>query len=459
MSVGTFDLPASSPAAALSAERESDAARVMLAYAATGIFFMLFPGTILGVANLIAISAGQTAGAISHGWVQAHGHAQIFGWIGTFIIGIGYRTLPSSLRRRLFGVDEAWISLGLWACGALMRWAVGVGAPGWRALLVGAALFELAGFGLFLRATAKHRPSGGARPGAWALVVIGGSGGLLLALLLQAKLALEAALWGDAPEFAADGNARFLVVAVWGFVLPFVWGFTARWVTTMLGLAEPRARHLLWAYLTSLAGVALSLAGWDALASGAFVVASTWVVFALRLYEPASDRLRIRGIHSSFPIFVRAAYAWLLVGAALGLWAATGSADMAGVAGASRHALTVGCMTTMVFSVAPRILPTFTLRRGLFSTRLMVASLVALTIGCAMRVVAEILAYQGYAHGAWRWLPVSALVELSAVALFALNMAASFLVVPKVTRRRYSPGGASLELIGGADTVVDAKGR
>jgi hypothetical protein len=252
---------------------------------------------------------------------------------------------------------------------------------------------------------------------------------------MQVGLAFRTAVWGDTPAFPAEANARFLALAIWGFVVPFVWGFTARWVLTMLGLGWPRGRHLLGAYLVSVAGVAFTLAGRDLLAAGALAAATAWAVYALRVFERATGRPRIHGIHPSFTLFVRAAYVWLLVAAGLGLWAAAAGPATAGVTGASRHALTVGCLTTMVFSVAPRILPTFTLRTRLFSPRLMALALVTLTAGCAMRVVAEILAYQGYAAGAWTWLPVSAAIELSAVAVFATNMAATFLFIPRVTRR------------------------
>jgi hypothetical protein len=43
--------------------------------------------------NLVSISSRRSLAVLSPSWLQAHGHAQIFGWIGTFIIGIGYYSL------------------------------------------------------------------------------------------------------------------------------------------------------------------------------------------------------------------------------------------------------------------------------------------------------------------------------------------------------------------------------
>ena len=53
--------------------------------------------------------------------------------------------------------------------------------------------------------------------------------------------------------------------------------------------------------------------------------------------------------------------------------------------------------------------------------------LILLMTGCTLRVASEILAYQGYADWAWSGLPLSALMELTAVFLFAVNLMVTFL--------------------------------
>ncbi len=54
---------------------------------------MLLPGTFVGVWNLIGISRRQALNALSPAWLQAHGQAQIFGWVGSFILGIAVYSL------------------------------------------------------------------------------------------------------------------------------------------------------------------------------------------------------------------------------------------------------------------------------------------------------------------------------------------------------------------------------
>ncbi|MGB7169983.1 MAG: hypothetical protein WBD32_13330 [Acidobacteriaceae bacterium] len=56
----------------------------------TGLFFMVLPGTVLSFSNLLAISAHHGLGSLSAEWIQAHGFSQVFGWIGTFVLGIGF---------------------------------------------------------------------------------------------------------------------------------------------------------------------------------------------------------------------------------------------------------------------------------------------------------------------------------------------------------------------------------
>jgi hypothetical protein len=110
-----------------------------------------------------------------------------------------------------------------------------------------------------------------------------------------------------------------------------------------------------------------------------------------------------------------------MVAAALGVYAARSDAN-GGIWGASRHALTVGFLASMVFAIGQRVLPAFCGMRLLYSKRLMLASLAVLNLGCLLRVASEIPAYEANLAVAWRILPVSAVTELTAVTLFAFNL-------------------------------------
>jgi uncharacterized protein involved in response to NO len=154
-------------------------------------------------------------------------------------------------------------------------------------------------------------------------------------------------------------------------------------------------------------------------------------VVAIRFFEPAAKPAKTINVHASFPVFIRIAYAWLLIAALLSIWASL-AGEAPGIWGASRHALTVGFIAAMVFSVGQRVLPSFCGMRILWSPRLMLVMLVLLMTGCTLRVASEIIAYQNYAAWAWNILPFSALIELTAVTLFAVNLILTFLRPPIV---------------------------
>ena len=86
--------------------REQSLSRMLMTYIVTGLVFMLLPGTFLGVWNLIKISNREAADSISPAWIQAHGHAQLFGWVGTFILGIGFYSIPKLRKLKPFALWE-----------------------------------------------------------------------------------------------------------------------------------------------------------------------------------------------------------------------------------------------------------------------------------------------------------------------------------------------------------------
>jgi uncharacterized protein involved in response to NO len=411
----------------ITAARETTPSRLLMLYLGTGLLFMLLPGTFLGVWNLLAISIHRAADSVSATWIQAHGHAQIFGWIGTFILGIGFYSIPKLRRLNSFALSAVWSSWALWTMGVTLRWLTSVYQWQWRTLLPLSAALELAAFVIFFRTVSRHRPqdSDKRKLDEWIFVVITGSVGLLLALLVNFGITLILAMRGASPEIPAEFDQRFLVVQTWGFLVPFVWGFSAKWLPVLLGLRSVRGRVLLLAVAVNSAGVLLGFADWMKAASLVLVVGLATAVYAPRLFEPVVRPAKVKGVHTSFPVFVRLAYIWALVAGTLGIWAASVE-NSHGIWGASRHALTVGFLATMVFAIGQRVLPAFSGMRLLFSTKLMFVAISFLTVGCLVRVSSEILAYQGLARSAWTWLSISAITEMTAVTLFAINLLATF---------------------------------
>jgi len=412
-------------------DRETAMSKLLMAFIGTGMLFMLFPGTLLGVWNLLQISGQEQGGRISPAWVQAHGHAQVFGWIGTFLLGIGFYSIPKLRDRATRVIRAAWICWALWTAGVAIRWAATVYFWNWRVLVPLGGILELAAFLIFFSVVSQHRPKDSSQKGSepWVWVVMTATLGFLSSLAVNLGLSLQASFRGVDPAFPHGADQRYLALLGWGFLVPFVWGFSAKWMRVFLGLRAFRTRFLYGTVVVNLAGVALALVGRFTPATLFFLLAVALSIVAIRIFETSEQEAKTKGIHKSFPVFVRIAYGWLLVAAGLGV-AANFFDTSGGFWGASRHALTVGFVSTMVLAVGQRILPAFAGMRLLWSPRLMFAGLFLLTIGCALRVSSEVLAYQGYAAWAWHVLPVSALTELTALSVFATNLLCTFLRQP-----------------------------
>ena len=410
---------------------ERQAARFLAAFILTGLVFVLLPGTLLGVWNLLRIAGEQTGTGATPAWIQAHGQAQLLGWVGTFILGISLYVLPKMRGRYIARLDLVWLDWGLWTVGVAWRWWIGVSGNYWRVGLVGSAALELAAFVLaqyllWVNPTKDAAPQRFQRqkpfPGdlaSWLGVV--GFASFIVALVLNLGIAIEVARRAAEPVYPPVADRIFLILALWGFAIPAAWSYSTRFVTIFAGLAEPKQTTARWLAAGVAITVVCALLQQFLTASVIAAGVSLGAVWALRIFEPSVREPKRVGVYRNYPAFMRLAYVWLLIGAFWGI-AAELAPQVSGLGGASRHALTVGFLATLIFCVAPLILPSFLAGRELQSSALMGASLWLLTVGCTLRVGSESLAYSSPGGIAWKVLPVSALLELTAVCLFVLNL-------------------------------------
>ncbi len=98
-----------------------------------------------------------------------------------------------------------------------------------------------------------------------------------------------------------------------------MWGFSARWLPVFLGLRPVRARKLLHAVALNSAGVIAALAGWSIAASALIAGGIVTAIYALRLLEPRERPAKVEGVAPSYPVFMRIAYVWAAIAAALGI--------------------------------------------------------------------------------------------------------------------------------------------
>jgi hypothetical protein len=422
---GMAEFEAESRTASLRERRKS---LMLRAWIISGLFFMALPGTLLGFSNLLAISAHHGAGSLPAAWMEGHGHAQMFGWIGSFILGIGFYSQPARGKSVLRVPLSCFV---LWTSGVALRWFANVYGWHWRSLFAISASAELMALLLFLSAARHHKiPENGETKGRprielWMISVFLGTAGLLVAVVFNFVECLRLAAAGTSESFPHVLDQRYLVILGWGFLAPTVWGFSARWLPTFLGVGQPRVRLFRCALLMDVVAIVAAVCGLVQAATVVLTLTAVAVLFALRLAGRPVGKAKVQGIHPSFPVFIRLAYVWLVIAAGMSVWAAAADVHN-GVWGASRHALTVGFAATMVFAIGPRILPHFGGVYNLFSKRLMLVGLLLLQCGCTLRVTSEPLAYEGFSMFAWKALPVSATLELAGVLVFAFNLAMTF---------------------------------
>jgi hypothetical protein len=408
--------------------REQKLVVLLMAFLSTGLFFMVLPGTFLGVWNLFSISAAQSQESAQTSWIQAHGHAQLFGWIGCFILGIGFYAIPNLRRVALWSYWDGWLIWGLWSSGVSLRWIANVYLWQWPMLLPLSAVLELAAVVIFFICSMRgHFQKGIAkrRLETWAIFVIAGTLGLLATMLANAYESFVQTIMGTTPTFPSHFNSILLTLSIWAFPVPIAWGFTAHWMPALLGLRPSKGKPMMIALAALIAGNIAAL--FNAIVASSFILLTSAIlmIVALRIFEKPDKPAKVQGVHRSFPTFMRIAYVWLLLAALLLLWGAL-EPGSTGIGGAGRHGITVGFLMTMVFTVAPRMIPAFLARKKLFSEKIMLLALLSTNTGCVMRVCSEIIAYGHNASWAWLLLPLSATLELLGVLLFTTNMIGTF---------------------------------
>ncbi len=221
--------------------------------------------------------------------VQAHGHAQLFGWMGMFILGMGLHFLPrlrgARLLRTEFAAPAFWLLVIGIALRSLAQAVLGLLTPGaasaelLRMAWALSALLELAGaclIGAMLVATARRAapllPGAPAYPVLPFLLVAAASG--LLAFLLNAvgtwlsffgecsfsasPLSSRAVL-GPCTTIAGPWDALIIELMLYGLALPVAFVFSVRNLPLYLRLAAPPRRELRYLAAVYAAGLALRL--------------------------------------------------------------------------------------------------------------------------------------------------------------------------------------------------------
>lgn len=109
-------------------------------------------GAVWGAYLLVRIAVVGQFTAVGVHEVNAHGHAQIFGWVGLFVMGFAYQAFPRFEHTSLRYPGLAYLSFALMAAGLVARSALEPMADGMgllAELAVAGSAPEVAAIGLF----------------------------------------------------------------------------------------------------------------------------------------------------------------------------------------------------------------------------------------------------------------------------------------------------------------------
>jgi hypothetical protein len=412
-----------------------------------GIVVVLTLGATWGAYLLLRIAlTGRFASAGLHE-VNAHGHAQIFGWVGLFVMGFAYQAFPRFKHASLAFPHLAWASLGLMLVGLVGR-SIGeplAGSLSWTgAVAIVAAWVEVTAIGLFvwvILATWRAAGKGLAHYDYYILasLVWFAAQAVAEALYLAATLgvasreellALVTTWQGAIRDAQIHGFALLMILGVSQRILHHFYGFPA--ASRRLGLVGLVGLNL--AVIAEVVGLVLMSAANRAWAvlwyTGVLLLAVTVgaLLYNWRVFGRAGETDRSLK-------FLRAAYTWLLISLGMvillpaylfillpRLAPSSGAATLGfshAYYGAIRHAITVGFISQMIVGVAARVVPTLNgvdIRR---LTRLW-GPFLLLNLGCALRVVAQTLT--DFTPHAFPVAGISGLLEVAGLAWWGVHL-------------------------------------
>ena len=368
-------------------------------------------GVVGGFALAATLTVTRMLGVTGLWWAaaaQAHGHLQLYGWAGLFVLGVALHFVPRLRGAPLAGAE--WLPAILWAqVGSLALRAIGqtllagTGSGFWgAALLVSGALEMLAlgGAAGLLVATLGRGPALAARKAMHAVLPLIGLALAALATASLVNLINVARLAGSATGLIPGGMDELNVtLGLLGFLVPVALAMSAQALPMYAGLS-PFPRRLLWplagVYGTGLILLCVSEGATGTLApvaaaglsgSGMLLLGTALLVFVGIFVRMMALRGRLpkkvaelapspgaaaatyhrhvavqRGAYGPFVALVASAYLWALLGGAI-LMVDGVALLVAGHAllpvDALRHSLALGFIALLISGIAPRMLPGF----------------------------------------------------------------------------------------------------
>lgn len=416
-----------------------------------GIAVVLTAGAAWGAILLLRIGWSHSFTAISIHDINAHGHAQIFGWVGLFVMGFAYQALPRIKHTELWRPDLANMSFFLMVFGVFAR-AVGepfFQQPLFRELAVAASLAEIAAICIFISVLLKTFQQSG-KASEWCDAYILASLAFFLTqsiydmvLMYVTTASIDRSVLR---QIIAIYQAPLRDIQIHGFAMLMILGVGIRMFPALFGLAAPGQRlvrnalFLLVIAVIAEAGCLILMrrtgdGRWGIpLYSAMIILAGSSIALTLRwglLARPPEPqrstkfvRLAVAWLHTSMFLLVLAPiYMRLIIPAVRQLSTSGHEAVEIGFShayyGAVRHAITVGFVSLMILGMAAKIVPTL---NGVDIRRLRPLWLpfILVNAGCGLRVGFQIAT--DFTEWAYPVAGVSGMLELTGIAVWGVHL-------------------------------------
>jgi hypothetical protein len=383
-----------------------------------GIAVVLSLGAVWGAYLLFRIGLVGTFRAVGLHEVNAHGHAQIFGWVGLFVMGFAYQAFPRFKHTNLawprFALATFWMMAGGVVARAILeplvgdfRWLMGPA--------LAAAAAEVIAVCVFAAVIAQTWRSA-RKPLAHYEFFIACALGWFVAQAFYDAIYFAATLQAGSQEqliaLVAKWQGPLREMQIHGFALLMILGVSQRIFHNFYGLPAPNSRVSLGALVFLNAAVLGEVVGLWLMRTESHGWAALWYAAVLLLACSAAGlvggwRLFSQPEETDRSLkFLRAGYVWLFISLGMlvllpayqyglvPLLAPESDAARTGFShayyGAARHAITVGFISLMIVGVAAKVVPTLNGVdvRGLPKLWL---PFVLINVGCALRVTSQIL--------------------------------------------------------------------
>jgi len=404
------------------------------------IAVVLTAGGTWGAWMLIKIGVARSFTDVSVFEINAHAHAQIFGWVGLFIMGFAYQAFPRKWQTRLVAPRVAVVVFIFMLIGLIAKsislYAAG---PSWAAVaafwagtleLLAITAFAIQIYLTFSRSLARFEPWIGFAMASLVFFIGQAAFDVWHSWTTMTAASADQLIWyvstyqSPLRDMQIHGMAMLMILGVNIRLLPGIYQVPpvpARraWsalIILLTGIVSEVVFFIAFRWTGNAAAAAALFASWTLLAVGVTMIALPW-----KLWRPLRD---LDGQIDRSGKFIRTAYLWLAVSMGMllllpaYLWAAQVPFSHA-YFGAIRHAITVGFISLMIMGFSAKVVPTLNGvdPRGLSQ---LWGPFLLINLGCFLRVTLQ--TWTDWHPGAFNFVGVSGALEVAALAWWGMGL-------------------------------------